>query len=266
MMVRMDSQEPPDLEEEATSPRFWWSTLRTVAFGADSYGLVFLLLVADYVLLTSGWTGGAALIVSTLCLGVTLLLAFHTSEVPRRLLNLVRAAVAVAVLGAVGAAISGGNTANGAIVLLITLLLVASPIAIGWRIAHHAKVTAQTILGALSIYVLIGLIFANADLGLQLASGSSFFAQGGHHGPADFSYFSFITMATVGYGDLTPATGLPRTSAVLEALSGQIFLVVLVARLVTLYTPRHGLRAELQQIETTPPPAPAPGSTSTSTS
>jgi Ion channel len=258
MIVRMDPQEPPILAEEATSPRFWWTTLRTLAFGADSYGLVFLLLVADYVLLTVGWTGDGALVVSTVCLSLTLLIAFHTSEVPRRLMHLVRAAVAVAVLGAIGAAIGGGQTANGAIVLLVTLLLVASPLAIGWRIARHDKVTAQTILGALSIYVLIGLIFANADLGGQLASGSSFFAQSGHHGPADFSYFSFITMTTVGYGDLTPATGLPRTSAVIEALSGQIFLVVLVARLVTLYTPRHGLRAELHRIETTPPPASTP--------
>ena len=55
--------------------------------------------------------------------------------------------------------------------------------------------------------------------------------------PVTFAYFSYITMATVGYGDLTPATGLPRTNAVLEALIGQIFLVVLVARLVGMYTP-----------------------------
>ena len=80
-------------------------------------------------------------------------------------------------------------------------------------------------------------MFANADYGVQLVSGNSFFAQPGHHGPADFAYFSYITMATVGYGDLSPATGLPRTNAVLEALMGQIFLVVLVARLVGMYTP-----------------------------
>ena len=83
----------------------------------------------------------------------------------------------------------------------------------------------------------IGLVFANADYGVQLVSGNSFFAQSGHHGPADFAYFSYITMTTVGYGDLTPATGLPRTNAVFEALLGQIFLVVLVARLVGMYTP-----------------------------
>jgi hypothetical protein len=257
MIVRVDDH-GRSLTQDAASVRRFGSALRALAFGADAYGLVFLLLVADYVLLTSGWTGGAALVVSTLCLSVTLLLAFHTSEVPHRLMNFVRVAIAVAVLGAIGAAIGGGDTANGAVLLLVTLLLVASPLAIGWRIAHHDKVTAQTILGALSIYVMIGLIFANFDLGLQLASGSSFFAQSGHHGPGDFSYFSFITMATVGYGDLTPATGLPRTAAVLEALSGQIFLVVLVARLVTLYTPRHGLRAELRERETPPQPPPEP--------
>jgi nucleoside permease NupC len=115
--------------------------------------------------------------------------------------------------------------------------VVASPIAIAWRLLHHTRVTTQTVLGALCIYILIGLVFANADYGVQLVSGSSFFAQSGHHGPADFAYFSYITMATVGYGDLTPAVGLPRTNAVLEALIGQIFLVVLVARLVGMYTP-----------------------------
>jgi hypothetical protein len=53
-------------------------------------------------------------------------------------------------------------------------------------------------------------------------------------------------MATVGYGDLTPAIGLPRTNAVLEALIGQIFLVVLVARLVGMYTPTFRLGHELR--------------------
>ena len=238
-----------------SAPGSHWSVLRAVALGPDSYGLVFLLLIGDYVLLTSGWRGSAALIVSSVWLGATVLLAFHTSRVPRRFMNVVRIAVGVVILAALVAGLAGGDEAAGSILLVISALVVASPVAIGWRIAHHATVTAQTILGALSIYVLIGLIFANADYGYQLAAGSSFFAQSGHHGPADFGYFSFITMATVGYGDLTPAVGLPRTFAVLEALTGQIFLVVLVARLVTLYTPRHGLRAELRERESGTSPA-----------
>ena len=251
----MGDGDPSAPTDDVKEKRSRWAMVRAVALAPDSYGLVFLLLLGDYVLLTSGWRGGAALIVSSVWLGATVLLAFHTSRVPRRLMNLVRLAVGVVVLGALIAGLAGSDRAAGAILLLVSALVVASPIAIGWRIAHHATVTAQTILGALSIYVLIGLIFANADYGFQLAVGSSFFAQSGRHGPADFGYFSFITMATVGYGDLTPATGLPRTFAVFEALAGQIFLVVLVARLVTLYTPRHGLRAELREQESGTPSA-----------
>jgi hypothetical protein len=203
-------------------------------------------LLGDYVFLTVGWKSSFALVVSVTWLGLTVLLAFRTSQVPRRLLNAVRLAVALTVLAALGVALGGGDQAYGAIVILASLLVLASPVAIGWRILHHTRVTTQTVLGALCIYVLIGLVFANADYGVQLVSGSSFFAQSGHHGPADFAYFSYITMATVGYGDLTPAAGLPRTNAVLEALVGQIFLVVLVARLVGMYTPSFRWSHELE--------------------
>ena len=221
----------------APSSRTRLQALRDIVLGPDSYGIVFVFLIADYVFLTVGWSGGVALIVSAIWLGLTVLLAFRTSQVPHRLMLAVRIAVAVIVLAAVAAALGGGDRAYGTIVILASILVLASPIAIGWRILHHSKVTTQTVLGALCIYVLIGLVFANADYGVQLVSGNSFFAQSGHHGPADFAYFSYITMATVGYGDLSPATGLPRTNAVLEALMGQIFLVVLVARLVGMYTP-----------------------------
>jgi hypothetical protein len=225
------------MEAMATPERSRPQALRDIVLGPDSYGIVFVFLIVDYVFLTVGWHGGAAVIVSAIWLGLTVLLAFRTSQVPHRLMIAVRVGVVVIVAAAVGVALGGGNRAYGTIVILSALFVLASPIAIGWRILHHTRVTTQTVLGALCIYILIGLVFANADYGVQLVSGHSFFAQPGQHGPADFAYFSYITMATVGYGDLTPATGLPRTNAVLEALIGQIFLVVLVARLVGMYTP-----------------------------
>jgi hypothetical protein len=221
------------------------AALWAIVLGPDSYGIVFLFLVVDYVFLTVGWTGRLAIIVTVVWLGLTVLLAFRTSEVPHRLMLVVRVVVAVVVVAAVAVAFGGGDRAYGTIVILSSLLVLASPIAIGWRVLHHKRVTTQTVLGALCIYVLIGLVFANFDYGVQLVSGNSFFAQPGHHGPADFAYFSYITMATVGYGDLSPATGLPRTNAVLEALIGQIFLVVLVARLVGMYTPTFRWAHEL---------------------
>jgi hypothetical protein len=220
--------------------------LRDIALGPDSYGIVFVFLVGDYVFLTVGWSGSVALVVSAIWLGLTVLLAFRTSQVPHRVILAVRISVALIVLAALAVALGGGDRAFGTIVILTSLLVLACPIAIGWRILHHTRVTTQTVLGALCIYVLIGLVFANADYGVQLMSGNSFFAQPGQHGPADFAYFSYITMATVGYGDLSPATGLPRTNAVLEALMGQIFLVVLVARLVGMYTPTFRWAHELR--------------------
>lgn len=216
----------------------------------DSYVLLLVLLLVDYVSLNVEWTGPAALIFRAALFAVTVLLAFHTSRVPVVVQRAVRIAVAVGLLVAIGAAVQGSDEAKGTEVLLISVLVLACPIAIGWRILHHRRVTRETIAGAVCIYVLIGLIFANFDYGIQLASGSSFFAQPGQHGLPDFAYFSYITMATVGYGDLTPAPGLPRTMSVLDALIGQVFLVVLLARLVSLYVPlgwRSGLEQRLRE-------------------
>jgi hypothetical protein len=178
---------------------------------------------------------------------LAVLLTFRTSRVPRRFRDVVRVAVAVTVLTAIAVALGGVSQACGAVLTLMSLLILACPFPIGWKIAHHVRVTGQTILGALSIYVHIGLIFANADCGLQLVSGNSFFAQSGQHGPSDFVDDGYIIIATVGYGDLLRPPGCHRTYAVSEALTGQIFLVVLVARLVFLYAPIHGWRDEIRE-------------------
>jgi hypothetical protein len=223
--------------------------LRMAARAPDSYILLLVLLVIDYVSLNVLWSGRAALIVRAALLCLTVLLAFHTSRVPSTGQRIVQVTVAIGFLVALGVALGGSDKADGFEILLTSVLVLACPFAIGWRILHHERVTRETIAGGLCIYVLIGLIFANFDYGIQLASGRSFFAQSGHHGLPDFAYFSYITMATVGYGDLTPAPGLPRTMAVLDALVGQVFLVVLLARLVSLYRPigwRTGLEERLR--------------------
>jgi hypothetical protein len=63
----------------------------------------------------------------------------------------------------------------------------------------------------------------------------SFFVQPGPHQESEYLYFSFVTLTTLGFGDLSPAVGLPQALVALEALLGQVFLVTLVARLVTLW-------------------------------
>jgi Ion channel len=236
--------EPLDLD--GLRPRH---AVRFLARAPDSYMLLLGLLVVDYVSLNVDWSGHAAVLVRAALFALTVLLAFRTSRVPAVIQRVVQAVVAVAFVVAIGTTFAGGDRADGAQIILISMLVLASPVAIGWRILHHQRVSRETIAGAICIYVLIGLIFANFDYGIQLASGNAFFAQPGQHGLPDFAYFSYITMATVGYGDLTPAPGLPRTMAVLDALVGQVFLVVLLARLVSLYRPigwRVGLEERLR--------------------
>jgi len=60
---------------------------------------------------------------------------------------------------------------------------------------------------------------------------------------SDFLYYSFVTLTTLGFGDLSPSVGLPQALTAIEALLGQIFLVTMVARLVTLWV-RQGAPAE----------------------
>ena len=90
-------------------------------------------------------------------------------------------------------------------------------------------------LGALCAYVLLGLLFAFVYLAVDELREAPFFAQEGPHAQSEFLYFSFVALTTLGFGDLSPAVGLPQALTVLEALTGQIFLVTLVARLVTLW-------------------------------
>ena len=94
-------------------------------------------------------------------------------------------------------------------------------------------VNVQTVLGAICIYVLIGMLAAFvyaavADLG---PAPSSLQAQP-RGTTADFLYYSFVTLTTVGYGDLTVAGNLGRTFSILEALIGQLYLVTVLAVLV----------------------------------
>jgi hypothetical protein len=211
--------------------------LREAARAPDSYALLLVVLLIDYVILSVGWTGPWALVVTTMFIGLTALLALHTSRVGGRMFRVGVVSVGLALAASVVAAINGQDQAQGAAFIIMAILVVTCPIAVLSRIIHHTSVTLETLFGAICAYVLIGLLFAYIDIAYQFLGGTSYFAQSGQHDPSDFVYFSFITMTTVGYGDLTPATGLPRTTAVLEALTGQVFLVVLVSRLVAMYTP-----------------------------
>ena len=99
--------------------------------------------------------------------------------------------------------------------LLVTATL---PVTIS-RVLHHRRVTSETVLGALCAYVLIGLLFAFLYLAVsELRAGRSS-SQPGEHDQSEYVYFSFVTLTTLGFGDLSPSVGLPQALTALEALA-----------------------------------------------
>ena len=117
--------------------------------------------------------------------------------------------------------------------LFALLYLVAIP-AVTRRAFQHARVTVNTLAAGLTAYLLIGMLFTVLYRGVAVLDHHQAFAEVARPAAGDYAYFSFITMTTVGYGDLTPATGAMRVLAVFEAIVGQVFLVTAVARIVSL--------------------------------
>lgn len=102
-------------------------------------------------------------------------------------------------------------------------------------------VTKETIFAAIDAYLLIALMFAFVFMVLEkLAPGSFAFSEGRTFDKLTrFEYFSFVTITTLGFGDITPVTEKAGALASLEAVTGQIYLVVLVAWLVGMYVSRR---------------------------
>ena len=111
--------------------------------------------------------------------------------------------------------------------LAMAALLLATLLAEG-------RVDAERICAALCVYLLVGLAFGGIFATLEARSPGSL-AGPGPMGLDDAVYFSFVTLATLGYGDVLPATPATRAFAVSEAVFGQLYLAVLIARLVSLY-------------------------------
>ena len=104
-------------------------------------------------------------------------------------------------------------------------------------VAKSEEVTRETIFAAIVAYLLIALMWAFLYMILELVSPGSFsFPEMGFREESmRFEYFSFITITTLGYGDITPLTNQASALTLIEAVVGQIYLVVLVAWLVGMH-------------------------------
>lgn len=128
------------------------------------------------------------------------------------------------------------------VVAIFNALTALAPIAILRKVRKNFAeegVDAEVILGALCAYLYIGFWFALINRSVGILSKAPFFAQPGAENMLNHIYFSFITLTTTGYGDLTPAYGPGRMLAAIEAIIGQLYLVSVVAIVVSAYSKRR---------------------------
>jgi len=194
------------------------------------FGLLLVLLIGAYLL--SAFTGGRwASVLLVLLFNGAAVLALRNWSVTRRTARLVLA-VALAGSAAACALLFTTETGTGIADIWAGLVLLAAAALIVHRVLSTATITGQSIYGALSAYLVLGLMFAAFFAAVAHLTAGNFFADNQPDSTQTFQYFSFTTLTTLGYGDFTAAGNPGRALAVLEALTGQVFLVTLVASLV----------------------------------
>jgi Ion channel len=205
---------------------------------ANAFGLVLLLVVATYVAASlTRYSGWSAVLVTALACGSGAV-ALASSGV-RTVVARAAAAVAIAcVLLAAIAAIADRSGFLAAASLAQMLLLAVAAGAVLRTVVGESRVGFRTILGAISVYMIFGLLFTSLYAAIdRLQSGQFFISEGGGSHTGNFIFFSFTTLTTTGYGNLVPAAQPGKMFAGLEMLLGQIFLVTLIAGLVSLWRP-----------------------------
>ena len=200
------------------------------------YGIVLLLILCSLVFQLAASDQDWARVVTIALQGATLVFALYASEARPLVARLATVIVALAVLGSAAALIGFGEFGTTAGRIVAVLLVALAPIAIVRGVVRGVRtegaVTMHTMFGVLCIYLLIGMLFSYAYALVGDAQSEPFFASGIAADISDYLYFSFATITTVGYGDLSAATDLGRSVAIAEALIGQIYLVTVVAVIV----------------------------------
>jgi hypothetical protein len=202
--------------------------------GGGRYGLLLLVLIGTYLFSAFGGKQVADEF-QVLLFALVLLLALRTSPLPGHWPLIIGAVTVIGSLVTFSTSLTGARMGTPAEDLWKTLLLLMTVIMVVRRVLAKPTVTIQSIYGALSAYLIVGLMFASGYAAIQHLGESAFFANGQPANTQTFQYFSFTTLTTLGYGDFTAALNGGRAVAVLEALTGQVFLATLVARLVAAY-------------------------------
>ncbi len=206
---------------------------------SDAYGLVLALILVTFVVLMTlppeGWGGRVAAVTAS---ALTAVVALTSSDVrPARVRLAIVIAAASVLTTLIAVRIPSDRLLSVGFGAAAILLAVAAVTILRRVIVGASRVEFRTILGAISVFTILGLLFAFLYLAFGRWSHSDFFTGVAHARASDYLFFSYTTLTTTGYGNLVPAGTVGQSFAVLEMLLGQIFLVTLVAGLVSLWRP-----------------------------
>jgi hypothetical protein len=226
----------------------------------DAFGLVLASVLLTYVLASllanRGWES-VVLCVATSATSVIALTSAHAR--PRLVRSALYLSGATILFALIGAASGDKLWLNVATVVQVSLLTVAMG-AVLQRVVTADRVSSRTILGALSVYAVLGILFTFVYGFVERVQSGPFFEGHPHPAGGDFLFFSYTTLTTTGYGNLVPGDQPGRMISGLEMMIGQIFLVTLVAGLVSLWRPGEGIRRRQEarqerRASDEPPPA-----------
>jgi hypothetical protein len=122
---------------------------------------------------------------------------------------------------------------------LFFLFYAFTTIVIFWEVIRTKQVEADTVRGIVCVYLLIGIAFGTLYDFIETIRPGSFVLDGvSYLGFRQLVYYSFMTLTTIGYGDITPATYQAQSLAAIEGVIGVLYVAVLVARVVGIYSSR----------------------------
>jgi hypothetical protein len=221
-----------------TEARAWRRLGRSFVM-ADSYGFVLLLVMVTYtvsVSITQTWAASIVLTVQVATVWFTLRTAQARPAVRRVTDILLCIAAATAV---VSFFVHRSGAERGGVFVVCSLLYLIAPFSIVRHLMLRRDIDTETLLGAVAAYLLIGMFFAFAYKAAGEFGSVPFYGTAGRGSLSQDLFFSFVTMTTVGYGNLVPAANPGQSLAVLEALIGQLFLVVAVGKIISSFRPRR---------------------------
>jgi hypothetical protein len=217
-------------------PHIWERMLRFWEADRGLSIILPLLVIIVFVLPVLQTPDSTGRLAADLAFSALLVAGTFTAAASRRVRFAVAAFTTVSLLvrwaaaGSPSHALAIGREATTLAMLLLFAIIVAA------RSYRPGPVTHHRIQGAVAVLLLLGLVWANAYALLHLIHPDAFSGAVGYApGPLTWIYYSFVTLTTMGYGDITPVHPIARSLAISEALTGQLYIAVTLARLMALH-------------------------------